>query len=396
MFAASSIASFFNLFYQLAMLKVMPREQFASLNSLVSLLVILSVPAAAFTAMVTKHVSTYNARKKLEHLKAIWRKLALHTFCFSLSVFILIVFFRQNIALFLHLDSFNSIVILGLIFFFTCISSVVTGGLQGLEKFKWLALIGLSAGFLKVFFSLVLVKSIGDMLLAGLIGFLLPTVLGILFSLWPLRFLARGAAKEKVGLKGLYLYVFPVLMVSLCFALVTNVDLLLVKHFFFREAQDYSVAQMVGKIILSIPGAIYMVMFSRASSLHALNTSSRDILKRSLTYTFILSFSAVALYNLFPGLVFKILAAGASEEVILLGRLFSLSMLFYALSNVLCAYQLSIERYGFIKTLVPIVILQIIAICLFHQTTSGVLGIMLAGSLLIFVLNVKSALYQRV
>lgn len=395
MFTASSIASFFNLLYQLVMLKVMPREQFASLNSLISLLVILSVPAAAFTTMVTKHVSSYRARNNIEHLKAVWQKITRHTFYFSLGVFSLIILFRQHIALFLHLDSLWSIVILGLMFFFSCVSSVVTGGLQGLERFKWLALIGLSAGFLKLFFSFVLVKSINDMLLAGLIGFLLPTVLGIVFSLWPLRFLIQGLSKEKVEVKGLYLYVFPVLMVSLCFALVTNVDLVLVKHFFGREAQDYSVAQMVGKIILSIPGAIYMVMFSRVSNLYAVKISSREILKRSLIYTFILSFSAVALYNLFPGLIFKILAGGANKEVVLLGRLFSLSMFFYALSNVLCIYQLSIERYGFIKMLVPIVILQIIAICLFHQTTSGVLGIMLAGSLLIFVLNLKSALYQQ-
>jgi len=395
MFAASSISSFFNLLYQLTMLRLMPKDKFASLNSLIALLAILAVPAAAFTTMVTKHVSAYNARKKLEHLKAVWRKMAVDTFCFSLIVFILIVLLRRNIASFLHLDSLGSITILSLIFFLVCLSSVVTGGLQGLEKFKWLAIIGVVAGFSKLLFSVALIKSISDALLAGLTGFLLSTTIGIVFCLWPLRFLMKGESKEKIEMKQLYAYIFPVLIVSLCFTLVTNIDLVLVKHFFLTEVQDYSIAQMIGKIILFLPGVIYAVMFSRVSGLHALKTNSRKILERSLLYTFVLSFSAVAAYNLFPEVIFGLLAGQATKEIVLLGRFFSLAMLFYALSNVLFVYQLSVERYDFIRPLVLIALAQIIAICLFHTTTIWVLGIMLAGSVLMFGLNLRSALYQK-
>ena len=76
----------------------------------------------------------------------------------------------------------------------------------------------------------------------------------------------------------------------------------------------------------------------------------------------------------------------------LLGRFFSLAMLFYALSNVLFVYQLSVERYNFIRPLVLIALSQIIAICLFHTTTVWVVGIMLAGSVVMFSLNLSSAL----
>ena len=136
-------------------------------------------------------------------------------------------------------------------------------------------------------------------------------------------------------------------------------------------------------------------MFSRVSGLHALKTNSRKILERSLLYTFVLSFSAVAAYNLFPEVIFGLLAGQATKEIVLLGRFFSLVMLFYALSNVLFVYQLSVERYDFIRPLVLIALAQIIAICLFHTTTIWVLGIMLAGSVLMFGLNLRSALYQK-
>src|SRR3989338_6417683 len=88
--AASSLGSFFNLLYQLTMLRMMPKDEFSSLNSLIALLAIITVPAAAFTTVVTKHISAHNARKQLEHLSAIWRKTAADTLCFGLAVFSII------------------------------------------------------------------------------------------------------------------------------------------------------------------------------------------------------------------------------------------------------------------------------------------------------------------
>jgi O-antigen/teichoic acid export membrane protein len=391
MFIANSIGSFFNLLYQLVMLRLISKDVFASLNSLLSLLVILSVPAAAFTTMVTKHISSYNAAKKSGHLMAVWQKSFLHALYFSITVFFLIVLFKKQIALFLQIDSPGSVNLLAAIFFLSGIAPVVNGGLQGLEKFKWLAFIGIGSGLLKLTLSVSLVRNFYGALNGALSGFLASMLISILISIWPLRFLLSAMAKEKINLKQQYGYILPVAAVSLSFALLTNIDMVLVKHFFLREAQDYAVAQMVGKIILSISGMVYMVMFARASGLHAVQAGSGEILKRSLTYTFILSLAAAALYNLFPHFAFGLLAGSVTSEVIVLGRIFSISMLFYALSNVLWYYQLSIERYNFIKPLVAMVILEIIAICLFHKTTLWTASLSAAFSLLIFIANLRPA-----
>ena len=397
MFAASSLGSFFNLFYQLVMVRVVPKEVFASLNSLLSLLIIISVPCASFVIMVTKHISSHKARNNDEELRAVWRKLAGHAFWFSLAVALLIIAFRVNIASFLRLDSSGGIVILAFIFFFSGLSTVITGGLQGLERFKWLAFITVGAGLLKLFLSFVLVKMVSNSLNTALAGFLLPSAFGVILGLWPLRMLLkRKEVKEVVDIKKLYRYILPATAVALCFSLFTNMDMLLVKHFFAAGAQDYAVAQMVGKIILSIAGVIYVVMFSRVSHMHALREDSRKILRRSLIFTFGLSVLVTLGYNLFPGLALKLLAGRSSPEIILLGRLFSLSMLFYALSNVLFYYQLSVEKYGFIQPLLIAAAVQITAIAIFHQTVVMVGIIVVLSSLSIFLVNLKSALaYEK-
>ena len=392
MFLGSNVGSFFNLLYQLAMLRLVSKEAFASLNSLLSLLIIISVPSAAFTMMVTKYVSTHKARNSFLQLKSIWQKLAGHAFLFAGAIFILVSLLKVRISAFLHLGTPATVIILAGIFFLSGISPMSAGGLQGLEKFKWMAFIGITAGFLKLVLSVILVKALPNSLDAALYGILLSVAIGILLSLWPLRFLLEGKASLRVDLRQLYEYVLPVAAVSMCFALLTNVDMVLVKHFFKAEAQDYSVAQMIGKIILSIAGVVCMVMFSRVSNLHAVNESSKNILKRSLLFTFALSLPAVAFYNIFPQFTFKILAGGAADNVVRLARVFSLSMLFYAMSNVLFYYQLSIERYGFLRPLILLSVLQAVIISLFHITTFQVAGIMLVNSLVIFVLNLRSSL----
>lgn len=396
MFLASNIGSFFNLLYQLIMLRLLSKDAFASLNSLLSLLVIISVPSLAFNIMVTKHISGHYARNMLEELRTIWQKLSLHTFLFSAGVLGLIIAFKQPIAHFLHMDSTLAVIILSGIFFLNVISSVINGGLQGLERYTWLGIITIAAGFLKLAIALVLAMRFPNSLELGLMGFLLPMLIAIALSLWPLRFLFQGKAKGRIDLRRLYAYVFPVLLVGVCFAVLTNMDMVLVKHFFTSDAQDYAIAQMIGKIILSIAGVIYVVMFSHVANLHARKEDSRAILKRSLWYTFAFSFPAVILYNVFPGPIFHILAGQVSPQAILLGRLFSLSMLFYVLSNVLFYYQLSVERYEFIKLLMMMAAALIIGINLFHRTTSEVALQMCVISFAIFALNLKSAFKKPV
>ena len=394
MFCASSLGSFFNLLYQVMMLRLLYKEAFASLNSIISLFIIVGVPSAAFATIVTKHVSSHNAQKKHECVKTVWQKMAFHAFLFSSILFGILFLMRERIAGFLHLGSSVSIMILGAIFLLSVITSVAMGGLQGLEKFAWVALYTVFAGICKLLFSVVLVKSVSDGLIAALLGFLLPLIVGLGVCLWPIRFLMKGLGRETISLKSLYAYIVPVLAVNLSFALLTNIDMILVKHFFVYESQDYAIAQMIGKIILSIAGVIYVVMFARISHLHAVNESSKAVLSKSLGYTFLLSGAAMLLYNIFPQAVFGLIAGKVNLQVISIGRIFSLSMLFFAMSNVLFYYQLSIERYGFIVPLGIVVFLETLAISIFHATPFLVVTITLVSAASLFFLNLKLAFQQ--
>lgn len=177
--------------------------------------------------------------------------------------------------------------------------------------------------------------------------------------------------------------------------------MVLVKYFFSPEASGvYSLAQMVGKIFLFLPGAISVVMFPHASGLNATNSDTRSVLKKSLLYAFYLCLCAVFFYNIFPEFTLKLLTGKALPESILLGRLFSISMTFFALCFVLINYFLSLKYLSFIKYLVISVALQFTGILIFHNSLLQVQLVLCVNSFLLFIfllsrLRIKSSFLAK-
>ena len=87
----------------------------------------------------------------------------------------------------------------------------------------------------------------------------------------------------------------------LFYTLFTNIDLIIVKHFFTNhEVGIYSVADILGKIILYFPSAIVLVMFPEVSHAHATNNKTKNILLKSITITFVLCSFLEIFYLKFP------------------------------------------------------------------------------------------------
>ena len=136
----------------------------------------------------------------------------------------------------------------------------------------------------------------------------------------------------------------------LCFAMLTNIDLVLVKHFFgSSQAGHYAAASIVARIILFLPGAIAMVMFPKTSELYALSKESRPVLKKSLLYTAVLSGGVLLLYLTIPSLIVKFFFGSEYILTIPLIGIFGLAMFFFSLTNILFFYQLSVHQLRFLR-----------------------------------------------
>ncbi|HQP92037.1 MAG TPA: oligosaccharide flippase family protein, partial [Candidatus Omnitrophota bacterium] len=177
----------------------------------------------------------------------------------------------------------------------------------------------------------------------------------------------------------------PVGLSTLCFFLLTNTDIILVKHFFSpADAGYYSVAQTIGKIVLFVPGAIGVVMFPKIVETHSKKMNTLVVLKKCLWAVGFLSGFAFLLSLLFPNIILNILTGHSQPEAVSLVKYFALSMTFFALVNILMIYHLSLHNMKFIYFMLFVSLLQLTAISLLHSSLEQVLIIMVLCSVLLF------------
>lgn len=384
---ASFVASTLNLVYQLAMVRLLGAQDFPQLSAILSLLVIISVPATSFTTMVAKFASNFHAQKKEEDIKFLFSRLFFHSLIAAFIFFAVLNIFRVQFKNYLHLNSLTPIFIFSCLVFLNFILPMLTGCLQGLKKFGWMSIGALVNGLSRLVFAALFVW-LGWGLTGALNGFLISLILTIVVSLFAIRKYLSVNTKARFDLRPIYKYIIPVAGTYLCFMSLTNIDMVLVQHYFVNS-EFYAVAQIIGKIVLFLPGAIAIVMFPHVSGSHAKGEEHLHIFQKSLKYTAILCVVAVMGFNLMPNFILKVLTGKFGPEYVSLSRLFSITMAFFALNQLMFLYQLSINNFSFLKSLIALTLLQVLLIILIHPTMFSVLGIMLFISLAIFAVNFK-------
>ncbi len=388
MFVATSIANVANYVFHVLMGRMLGPADYGILMSLISLLMIISVPAGAFQTVITKYVSQFKAKEEYAKINRLILVSAKRLFWCGLLAFLVLALLSGYVAAFLRIPSRVPVIVLGLVLLVSIILPVLSGGLQGLQIFEHLGGYIITGGVLRVVFGVLLV-SLG-LGVSGAIGAsALSTAIVLVLAFVSLRFI-YGWKDENVRLNSseMYRYFWPVLATVLCFMVLTNTDIILVKHFFSPvEAGHYSAAAVFGKIVLFLPAAIVMVMFPKTSELHALEKDSSLILWKSLLGVGFLCGVVTAGYFLFPRLIVSVLFGVKYLSAVPLIGLFGLAMTFFSLVNILIFYHLSVHNLRFIYALVACTLLQVGAIWVFHRTLMQVLYILIGSGILLILVN---------
>ena len=386
MFIGSGLFNLFGLLYHFFMLRMLPPIDYGHLNALITLFMIISVPASTVQTTVTKFVSTFQAKNQLDRVKNLLHHLLLLMSIIGFSLFLLISLGSSFISSFLQISSYGLILLLGASLFFAIVIPVPWGGLQGLQKFGFLALNLILNGGSKCVLGIVFVSlglGVSGALTAVVISYFFTTVLSHFILKMSLSQENKEAdpesnpiEKDQHDFSRVYYYSLPVGLTLFCFMALINIDLILVKHFFLPiEAGYYSIAQMVGKIIFIFSFPIVMVMFPKIASLNMEDQEkkARSILGHSLTTGAFLCGGATLISLLFPSLIIQFLSGEVYLECVPLIGLFSINMSLYSLSLILLYYQLSIDQRGFLYPLVLCTLIQGGLIILFHKSLAQVL-----------------------
>ncbi len=375
-FMGTLVANSFHLVYQIIAAHKLSPEDFAAVNSLLSVLFLVAIPAGTLQTAVVSQTASARARSLgLPQIKALFREYILLSLIAGAVSFAAVFFAGRHIQSALQLSSSVQVRFLALMMFFSWVSPVALGMLQGLEMFGWFCSANCATGLVKVVSAALFIyfgAGVPGVLLAVCLS-LFTTVLVAQAALFPLRRERLSAAMRNeaaVSVRRMFSsYLMPVAVSLFLFTFLVTADMIFVKSLFSpAEAGIYSFAQMAGKIFLFLPSAVPLVMLPKTSGMAAVKADSGIILGKSIIITVLIGAAGAGIFNIVPGFFLNILTGTSVPSVVLLGRFFSLSMSLFAVVYVFIIYFIALQDFRFVKYLFLSAAAQAAAFVLFHAS----------------------------
>ncbi len=386
MFIGIGLFNLFNLLYHFFMVRNLAPVDYGHLNTLMALFMLITVPANTVQTTITKFVSTFQARSQHRQTRGFLSHFLLVMVTVAFFFFLVIALGSSILSSFLQISSHGLIILTGIILFFAMVTPVPWGGLQALQRFGLLAFNLFVNGGLKLTLGILFVLW-GWGVLGAMVAIALAYCITTFISLLLLWFILKEEGmrvhkkenpreNDSSYISEAYRYFFPVGITLLCFMILTQIDLILVKHLFTpMEAGYYSIAQMVGKMILFLSLPVVMVMFPKVSLLDAQRKETFPVLVRSLMVAGSFCALGILISHLFPDRIIQMLTGKVYPECIPLIRVFSINMTFFSLTFILLYYHLATRRKEVLYPLSLLTVIQVGAIALFHETMIQILFI---------------------
>lgn len=386
LFIIMAIVAVINFVYNIVMSRMLTVSDFGDLRALFSILMILAIPTSAMQTMMAKFTAEFY-KTNLGKLKS----LSLHTLIFVLVLgFIFMVIFssfRHSIFNYLRVSSTGLVVLLGPLMLLILIGSVILGIYQGLERFVLLGVNNLIGTILKLLLGIVFV-SLGYATLGVLYGLIISgLVITLVFGLM-LIFLFRKETTPKASYnrQDIYTYSGYALGVLICFSLISQIDILIVKNKFLpTQAGLYACAAVIGKGFLFLPVPVVTVLFPKVVENNKMGRNSLPVLIQSLVISLVLCTIGTGVCFFFPDDLIKIFGAKYAEATYLI-KIFGLAMSPFALFYVLMNYFLSEYRLKFFYYCLLTCVLGIVILFSLPRTLNQFLLILGWYGLLIFIL----------
>ncbi len=392
LFIATSFGNMFSLLYHVFMVRNLTPEEFGILNVLFACIIFFAMPTGNLQIAITRFVARYHGLESKAAMYKLLKGMVLRILVVAGGVSLLIILLSKPLAVYFKITNLTPIYSMAGVVIVSLLMPLPLAGLQGLQKFLSLGIVMILMNMSKFFLGVLLVK-FGFGVSGALNALTFATLLCVLVALpilrKGLRKLSFDEEKEVyVNFKEVYKYLFPVALATLSFVLLTNLDIILVKHYFTPlEAGYYSIAQMIGKMVLFLPLAICMVMFPKVANSHVKEEETISHLKHASVY--IISLVVVASLTIFmmPGAIIKLFTGQAYVQCYGLVRRFAISMGLFVVCFNFLLYYLSLNRIKYMSSFLILLVCEGIAIYFWHNSLIQVLNIVIATASLLFLIN---------
>lgn len=387
------VSSFFSYLLQWFMGRQLSVPDFGTFNTLLSMGAIISVPTTVLSTSIVKRVASLLGRNDFSKINAFyWNITSVNAFLF-LSVFLLLVVFRQQLLGFVGLK--NNV--LSLVFAFyvglTFFQSAPYAYVQGLLLYKRYSFyVALTAFFRFLIPSVMIYFSVIENSLIGVFTGIVGSIILVYLLSFPLlkRYIypvVKLNTKDEL-IKALKFSV-PVMLTNVALMALINNDLILVKRFFSAEdAGYYAGAVTLGKILLFSASAVSVIMFPKIAALKETGHGMKKAFHQLLALQVAIVLAGLLVFVSFPKLIALAFFGDKFINSVQYLSLLSIAITFYVVLNFLVLFLLAVDVTNVYVFLLPILITQYGLITIYHPDIFTVIkiniSIMFLGTVLTY------------
>lgn len=348
LFASTILGGALGYAYQIVMGRFLSPEDYGLFMALMALIPILSVPISTVYMSVSRRFSRYLALEQKDAFDDFFWSAQLKMLAFGVLGLLVFLALSAPLTNFLSAPSLVPVWLVGIYMFFILLTPIVNAAIQASQKFRFIAVTNVVGPLAKLVSGAAFI-AIGWRVEGALCGLVATAAFLAAFGFHycrrrlDLRW-RRPSWSHRLGIGEVY----PVLLATLAFTLLFQVDLLLVKHLFSPHvAGMYAAAATLGKAVLFLPTSIVVPLFPMTAAAAATGQNTTRLLRKAIGATLVLTLAGALVYFIFAEMIVLLLFGEKYREAIPILRYYGFAMVPIAIVMVVEHYLVAKGRMLF-------------------------------------------------
>ena len=386
LFVGGTAGGILGYLFQIIMGRMLSVTEYGILSALMAIMVVIGAPIQTLSMIISRRVSAYRSEQDSSKLGYLFYWINRKLLLIAVVLATLVVFNIKPLQNFFLIEENIHLYLLLIIVLIAFPQAINNAYLQGLQYFKWLSVSGVFATLLKIIIAVILVYfGLG---VAGALG-------GVIFSTFTILILTYVVLRPSLSGSNvstsnathlLFESAMPVLLANVAFAVMTQIDIVLVKHYFSgQDAGLYAAASIMGKAVMYLPGGIAMALFPMVAENHASGKSSANLIFQAVGMTASLSLIGALFYYFFADSIIVLLYGADYKEAAHVLKYFGFAIIPMALIMVAEHFLIAMGRVLFAYLFMIVAPLQLIAIYYYHDTLLDIVTVLFVSGIILVV-----------
>lgn len=381
-----------NYLFQILIGNIMTVEDYGTVNTLQSIVRILSIPTTIITIISARYIALNIEVKDENKISSVIN--VLFKIVLIVNAFLMLIggLGASQISNLFKID-INYVIAAIILAVVTVVLSMILGIAQGMKKFIAYGMQNLVVALGKLFISIILVTlgwRVYGVIWATFLGTILAVLIGMK-NIWPFFLKSfNNKVRSIIDLKEFINYSFMTIVAQGCIIMITNGDILLVKMYFTdTEAGVYSSAMVIGKIAMYVSSAVIATLFPMVVNQAQNKENTIPLLKKALVYGGGMSICCGGSMIVFGNFVINLLFGSKYKEAISFLPAVCLFVVPLTFLTILMNYVLAIGKAKFFGFTMAIGLLTIILINKYvHESIFQMISMCGAILTVIFIINI--------